>query len=84
MAYSEGTPSESKLIIKDTSGTLLTEDEGVGNLTVLDTEGGAFLGCHEMLVSGSDLYLIVPIMRRGREINRSAGSVVYRLTGWRT
>ena len=80
-AYSEGTLSESKLIIKDTSSTLLTEDEGVGNLTVLDTEGGAFLGCHEMIVSGSDLYLIVPVMRRGREINRSAGSVVYRFTG---
>ena len=80
-AYSEGTPYDSKLIIKDTSDTLLIEDTGVSNLTALDTEGGAFLGCHEMLYYDGDLYLIVPMMRRGRSTDRSAGSVVYRFTG---
>ena len=76
--YTVGTTTDATLIIKDTSRTLFARQELVCNLTVLDTDGGAWLGVYELLVHDGFCYLIVPVARNNRDIDRSAGAVLYR------
>ena len=43
-----------------------------------DTEESAWLGVHEVLVDGDNIYLIVPVSRNGRDISTDAGVILYR------
>ena len=43
-----------------------------------DAEKGAWLGVHEVLVDGHNIYLIVPVSRNGRDISTDAGVILYR------
>ncbi len=43
-----------------------------------DAEEGAWLGVHEVLVDGDNIYLIVPVSRNGRDISTDAGVILYR------
>ena len=78
MAYSNGTPEDSTLIIENTSETVVTRRALVYNLTELDTIGGAWLGVNEILVYNGFCYLIVPVARNNRDVEKSAGVVLYR------
>ena len=42
------------------------------------TEDNAWLGVHEILVDGHNIYLIMPISRNGRDISTDAGVILYR------
>ena len=64
--YATGDADESSLVIKRrTSGgtetTRLTETQALDALTVLDDQGGVFLGCYEALFYDDDLYMLCPI-----------------------
>ena len=77
-AYSQGTPTDSKLVIESSTGERMQRRELISNLTVLDEIGGAWLGVHELLVHDGFCYLIVPIARNNRDMDKSAGAVLYR------
>ena len=66
--YATGDDDESSLVIKrrtsgGTESTRLTETEDVDALTVIDAQGGVFLGCYEALFYDDDLYMLCPIGR---------------------
>ena len=77
-AYAQGTPTDSKLVIESSAGTRMQRRELISNLTVLDEIGGAWLGVHGLLVHDGFCYLIVPIARNNRDMDKSAGAVLYR------
>ena len=81
-AWAEGTETESTLTIEKwsngTTETVFERTARVANLTEFDTEGGAWLGVHEVLVDGENIYLIVPVSRNGRDISTDAGVILYR------
>ena len=81
-AYSQGTPQKSELFIKrkDSTGetTLLHETRLIQNLTDLDETGGAWVGVHEIVRHGDDIYFTAPIARQNRHINKDAGMGLYR------
>lgn len=81
-AYSQGTPHQSEIIIKEKTGksvrTLLHKTALIQNLTDLDKNGGAWLGVHEILKIGGNLYFSAPIARKNRDINKDAGMGLYR------
>ena len=77
-AYGQGSSTDSELFIKSDSETFLQEDVLIYNLNVLDAVGGAWLGVHELLVHDRFCYMIVPIARGNRDMDKSAGAVLYR------
>ena len=50
----------------------------ISALTDLEDAGGAFLGVYEMVFFQNFLYFVCPIARGNRDIDKSAGSVLYR------
>ena len=80
--YGQGTPEDSRLIIERESGgtitTILNERKLICHLDILDSIGGAFLGCYETVLHDDFLYMTVPIARRNRDIERTAGLALYR------
>ena len=78
----QGTISRSTLIIEAFDGTnteTLTEQAfSISDLTDLESDGGAFLGVHEMVFLDDYLYMVVPVARGNRDIDKSAGVVLYR------
>ena len=81
-AWGEGTPTDSTLTIEKwnngTTEIVFQRTVSVANLTEFDTEGGAWLGVHELLSDGENIYLIVPVSRNGRDISTDAGCILYR------
>lgn len=81
-AYSQGQVSASTLIIErydgTTAKTLTSIRRATTEMTDLDNGGGAFLGVHEILFLDDYLYFVVPVARGNRDIDTSAGSVLYR------
>ena len=81
-AYTQGTLTNSTLHIEMFDGThtvvLASIERGISELTDLEDTGGAFLGVHEMVFLDDYLYMVVPIARGNRDIDKSAGSVLYR------
>ena len=77
-AYGQGSSTDSELFIKSDSETFLEEDVLICNLKVLDSIGGAWLGVHEILVHDRFCYMIVPVARGNRDMDKSAGAVLYR------
>ena len=66
--YATGDADESSLVIKrrtsgGTESTILTDTQDIDALTVLDEQGGVYLGCHETLFYDDDLYMLCPIGR---------------------
>ena len=65
--YAVGDDTESSLVIKrDVSGTettILTDTQDFEDLTHLDENGGAYLGCYEALFHNNNLYMLCPIQR---------------------
>ena len=65
--YATGDDSESSLVIKNvisgTESTELTDTQDFEDLTHLDANGGAYLGCHEALFHDDTLYMLCPIQR---------------------
>ena len=43
----------------------------------ISEDAGAFLGVHEIVYSDGFLYMVVPVVRGNRDIDKSAGSVLY-------
>lgn len=82
-AWTEGTPFGSTLNIDTYDGMNTTRVMSI-TLPILELEedisedAGAFLGVHEMVFSDDFLYLVVPVVRGNRDIDKSAGSVLYR------
>ena len=88
--YSVGDADESSLVIKRRTSagvetTILTDTQGLADLTALDDAGGAYLGAYECLFYDDDLYMICPIGRvdvdgsdTTRSVTKAAGSVIYR------
>ena len=88
--YATGDADESSLVIKrrtsgGTESTRLTETQDIEDLTVIDEQGGVFLGCYEALFYDDDLYMLCPIGRvdvdgsdTTRSRTKSAGMVIYR------
>ncbi|MDE0681595.1 MAG: hypothetical protein OXI63_01650 [Candidatus Poribacteria bacterium] len=79
----EGTDTTSTLTIeKWTDGTTETVFQRTELLSRFrafdDTAGDAWLGVHEVLVDGHNIYLIVPVSRNGRDISTDAGVILYR------
>ena len=79
----EGTDTTCTLTIqKWNAGTTETVFQRTTNLYHLrefdDTEESAWLGVHEVLVDGDNIYLIVPVSRKGRDISTDAGVILYR------
>ena len=78
----EGTDTTSTLTIeKWTDGTTETVFERTALLYqfgAFNDEDGAWLGVHEVLVDGHNIYLIVPVSRNGRDISTDAGVILYR------
>ena len=91
MPYSEGTRADSVLKVKkydagaDASGDVVDLRANLGDLTEIDSVGGAFMGCHEAFYANDNLYFVVPIQRATldenlaifRDIRKSAGAVLY-------
>ena len=81
-AWAEGTATDSTLKIEKWSNgtieTVFARTAHIANLTEFDREGGAWLGVHEVLVDGENIYLIVPVSRNGRDISTDAGVILYR------
>ena len=87
MPYSEGTCMDSGLFVKkydagaDASDDMIVLASTLSNLKEIDSVGGAYLGCHEVLFANDALYFIVPIQRATldesfaifRDIQKSAG-----------
>ena len=66
--YATGDADESSLVIKrrtsgGTESTRLTDTQDVDALTVLDEQGGVYLGCFEALFYDDNLYMLCPIGR---------------------
>ena len=80
-AWSEGTAFDSTLNIQQYDGTdvktLASLKRGLLEVSDLGT-GGAFLGVHEMMFFDGYLYMVVPVARGNREIDKTAGVVLYR------
>ena len=90
--YATGDADESSLVIKrrtsgGTESTRLTETQDVDALTVIDAQGGVFLGCYEALFYDDDLYMLCPIGRvdydedddeTTRSRTKAAGIALYR------
>ena len=80
-AWTQGTAFDSTLNIERYNGTdvetLASLKRGILDITDLET-GGAFLGVHEMAFFDGFLYMVVPVTRGNREIDKSAGAVLYR------
>ena len=78
----EGTGTTSTLTVEKwtdgTTETVFERTEPLYQLTEFDTAGGAWLGVHEVLVDGHNIYLIVPVSRNGRDISTDAGVILYR------
>ena len=79
----EGTDTTSTLTIEKwtdgTTETVFQRTEPVFWFAEFDdTAGGAWLGVHEVLVDGDNIYLIVPVSRNGRDISTDAGVILYR------
>ena len=81
-AYAIGTPYRSTLVIEKHDGTEKTEiariSRAILELDEVSEDAGAFLGVHEMLYSSGFLYMVVPIVRGNRDIDKSAEVVLYR------
>ena len=81
-AYAEGRLSGSTLHIKKYDGTQTTTlaeiERNITELTDLEFNGGAFLGVHEIVFMDDFLYMVVPVARGHRAIDKSAGSLLYR------
>ena len=81
-AYVHGELTASTLIIKKYDGThttIIAEiSRNIGELIDLQNDGGAFLGVHEMVFMDDFLYMVVPVARGNRDIDKSAGSILYR------
>ena len=91
MAYAIGNAIGSALVIKSrtSSGTetqILYDFKGLRELTALDSQGGAYLGCYECLFHDNHLYMLCPVGRvdvddtnnRTRSVTKAAGMVLYR------
>ena len=88
--YATGDADESSLVIKrrtsgGTESTRLTETQDIEDLTVIDEQGGVFLGCYEAVFYNNNLYMLCPIGRvdvDGSDTTRSrtkaGGMVLYR------
>ena len=88
--YATGDADESSLVIKrrtsgGTESTRLTETQDIDDLTVIDTQGGVFLGCYEAVFHNNNLYMLCPIGRvdvdgsdTARSRTKAAGMVLYR------
>ena len=80
-AYTQGTHNTSTLHIEKHDGTaietLATISRAILELTDLE-DTGAFLGVHEMVFLDDYLYMVVPVARGNRNVDKSAGSVLYR------
>ena len=84
----EGTETTSTLTVEKwtdgTTETVFERTEPLYQLTEFDTAGGAWLGVHEVLVDGHNIYLIVPVSRvrletsPTRDISTDAGVILYR------
>ena len=65
--YATGTPTASTLTIKSvisgTEATVFTDTQALADLTHLDDNGGAYLGCYECLLHSDVLYFFAPIQR---------------------
>ena len=86
--YATGTPTASTLTIKSvisgTEATVFTDTQDLADLTHLDDNGGAYLGCYEALFYDDNLYFFAPIQRvdvDGSDVTRSqvnaAGLVLF-------
>ena len=82
MASVQGTESGSTLKIeKYVSGAdnevIFKKTKTLGGLTDIDSEGGAFLGVQELVVSGDHFYSLVPVSREGRRYDVCAAGAIY-------
>ena len=81
-AYTKGNRTTSTLIIKKFDGedivTLASRQKYVSELTDLEENGGAWLGVYEMVFLDDFLYMIMPVARGERDIDKTAGVILYR------
>ena len=81
IAYAVGSTTGSTLRIIRHNGTttssLLNETRTFANLTDLDESGGGWLGVSEFFYDSNMLYLVVSVSRGGRDIAKTAGSILY-------
>ena len=81
-AYTLGKPLSSTLYIEKFDGTdteiIARFERNICDLTDVSIAGGAFLGVYELVVSDGFVYLSVPIAHGNREVDTSAGMVLYR------
>ena len=92
MPYAVGDTAESTLKVSRWSSGTVTEQfsdtQALAALTVLGAEGGYYLGVHEVVIHGGDLYAVVPIQRafsvEGQTVSariprNAAGAVLYKI-----